>query len=100
MLKPQRLPLFLTLLVAAPLFFFAGAARAQDLNNIDVSYRGGPLMEHVKVVTLFWGRGWKGTRAPDYFNNFFKTLFADGRYLANLSQYSAGGYTIGNGEFV
>ena len=28
------------------------------------------------------------------------TRFADGGYLANLSQYSAGGYQIGNGSIV
>src|SRR5262249_4732898 len=61
---------------------------------------GGPLIENVKVATLFWGSSWQGNSLTGYFNGFFRTLFADGRYMANLAQYSAGGYTIGNGSFV
>jgi hypothetical protein len=77
----------------------SGAPRSNPLDRINVTYRGGPLLQHVKVSTLFWGSSWKGSPIPDYLNSFFTALFADGRYMANLAQYSAGGYTIGNGEF-
>jgi hypothetical protein len=71
-----------------------------DLGNIHVTYRGGALMENVQVSTLFMGGGWQGSRLPDYLNQFFLDLFADGGYMANLKQYSAGGYHIGNGDIV
>jgi hypothetical protein len=79
----------------------AGAAPTPTLtlSTIQLTYRGGPLLPHVKVSTLFWGASWKSSSLTGYFNNFFPTLFADGRFMANLAQYSAGGYTIGNGSF-
>jgi hypothetical protein len=67
------------------------------LDGIQVIYHGGALMQHVKVVPLLYGSSWKGKTTPAYLKGFFQTLFADGRYLANLAQYSAGGYHIGNG---
>src|SRR5438132_1147598 len=73
-----------------------------DLDHIKLEYNGGPLLEHVRVATLFWGWSWRQDQQQrqlgDYLNGFFQDLFADGRYLANLAQYSAGGYTIGNGS--
>jgi hypothetical protein len=66
---------------------------------ISLTYRGGPLLPHVRVVTLFWGSYWSSSTLPAYFNNFFRALFADGRYMANLAQYSASGRPIGNGAF-
>ena len=79
----------------------SNAARAeQDLNNIYVTYRGGALIRNVKVSTLFWGQEWQGSGGPDYLNGFFEALFYDGGFMANLSQYSAGGYQIGNGQLV
>jgi hypothetical protein len=93
-------------LVLASLIFAArstapcsAAPHSSALDHINVTYRGGPLLQHVKVSTLFWGPSWNGSPIPSYLNSFFTTLFADGRYMANLAQYSAGGYTIGNGEF-
>jgi hypothetical protein len=67
------------------------------LNGIQVTYQGGPLIQHVKVVPLLYGSSWKGKTTPTYLQGFFQTLFTDGRYMANLAQYSAGGYQIGNG---
>jgi hypothetical protein len=64
------------------------------------TYHGGPLLQRVRVATLFWGQGPDPSGVFGYFNRFFEALFADGRYMANLSQYSAGGYRIGNGELV
>jgi hypothetical protein len=98
----RPLPIYLTPLLAAALCALPGRARAQgalDPASINVTYHGGPLLQHVRVATLFWGPSWKASRLPTYFNDFFRALFADGRFLANLVQYSAGGYQIGNGEF-
>ncbi len=96
-------------LLAGALFLVPVLARADDESNLDLDhinlkYNGGPLMEHVRVATLFWGPSWrqdqKQRQLSDYMNGFFQDLFADGRFMANLAQYSAGGYTIGNGEFI
>jgi hypothetical protein len=74
------------------------AARADvPLNGIKVEYHGGALIQHVKVVPLLYGSSWQRQTTPTYLKNFLQTLFADGRYMANLAQYSAGGYQIGNG---
>ena len=78
----------------------ARADEGGDLENIQLTYRGGALLQHVQVSTLFMGRAWQGSDYPGYVNHFFQALFADGRYMANLSQYSAGGYRIGNGSIV
>src|SRR5712692_3446932 len=77
----------------------AAAAPTSTLPSIKLTYRGGPLISNVKVATLFWGSSWKSSSLTGYFNGFFRTLFDDGRFMANLAQYSAGGYTIGNGSF-
>jgi hypothetical protein len=96
-------------LLAAMLALIPVAGRAElgenlDLDHIDVQYMGGPLLQQVRVVTLFWGPSWRQDEQQrqlvDYFNAFFRDMFADGRYMATLAQYSAGGYQIGNGTFV
>jgi hypothetical protein len=74
-----------------------GPASTLDRNP---TYHGGRLLQHVSVATLFWGSELEQERLHRYFNGFFQALFADGRYLANLAQYSAGGYQIGNGRLV
>jgi hypothetical protein len=71
-----------------------------DLSNINVTYRGGALLQHVQVSTLFMGGAWQGSQFPNYLNSFFVALFDDGGFMANLSQYSAGGYHIGDGDIV
>jgi len=90
------------LLAAAGLATLPPAATARASRTpppITFTYRGGPLLPHVRVVTLFWGPAWSGSTLPAYFNSFFRALFADGRYMANLAQYSASGQPIGNGSF-
>src|SRR5207237_1168053 len=56
--------------------------------------------QNVKVTTLFWGPYW-ASATPDvtYFNNFFQALFANGRFMANLAQYSVGDSKINNGTY-
>jgi hypothetical protein len=77
----------------------AGAAPSSTLPAIQLTYRGGPLIQNVKVVTLYWGSSWSGSSLTGYFNSFFRTLFADGRFMASLAQYSTSRYTIGSGSF-
>lgn len=94
--------LSLSLLAAAGLGALPHHAAARVSRTpppIQLTYRGGPLLPHVRVVTLFWGSAWKGSSLATYFNGFFRTLFVDGRYMANLAQYGAGGRPVGNGTF-
>jgi hypothetical protein len=95
-------PISLAPLLAVAICALPGGVRAESASDpgpINVTYHGGPLLQRVRVVTLFWGPSWKTSRLPAYFNGFFRALFADGRFMANLAQYSAGGYQVGNGEF-
>src|SRR5579883_2864234 len=103
MMKRLARTLIALVLAAGALLSPVSRAHAQsqpDLDHIQVYYHGGMLLQNVKVVTVFWGLNWQQDPMHDYFNNFFQALFADGRYLANLSQYSQNGYTIGNGQFL
>src|SRR5947209_14091104 len=94
-IRPLRLvPLLAAALVAAPV----GAAPARrGPAPIQLSYHGGPLLEHVQVATLYWGPSWKTGTLSSYFDSFFTELFADGRFMSNLAQYDAGGYQISDG---
>jgi hypothetical protein len=75
------------------------APRNRKLPAINLTYRGGRLVQNVRVATLFWGSNWSGSQLPGYFNGFFQALFANGRFMANLAQYGTGSYPIGNGSF-
>jgi hypothetical protein len=99
MKRSLPLPLMLPVLGLGTSPGWAQRPSRNPLNSINVTYHGGPLLQNVKVTTLFYGSDWSSSNLPDYFNGFFKAVFADGRYMANLAQYSAGGYTIGNGTF-
>jgi len=77
----------------------AAARAAPNLDNIQVTYHNGLLLQKVRVITLFWGSAWQSNGLPGYFNSFFRALFLDGRYMANLAQYSTSSYTIANGTF-
>src|SRR5947209_12432827 len=99
--------LALVALLAGGCLSLPGTVRAQgnnpDPTNINLTNHGGPTIGNVKVVTIFWGAGWQAATGVissadvDYFNNFFQLLFADGSFMANLAQYSANGFKIGNG---
>jgi hypothetical protein len=78
----------------------AYADEGLDLDHIRVRYYGGPVLQHVRVSTFFWGSSWKQNQLTNYFNNFLVALFEDGRFMANLAQYSVPDSPIGNGEFI
>src|SRR5437868_11845524 len=100
-LNKRSLLLSVTVL-AATMLCCSGALPAQgNLPDIDLAYNGGPLIQNVHVYTVFWGPQWKQSQSrQDLFNGFFKALFDDGRYMANLTQYNTNGYKIHNGKFV
>lgn len=64
---------------------------------VALTYRGGPLLQNVRVMTLFWGSQWNGSPLAGSLNDFFRTLFADGRYMAHLGEYGVSRFPIGNG---
>ena len=98
----RAVALLLGLVVAVSLGALPRAVMARASRTpppIRLTYRGGPLVRNVRVVELFWGPGWSGTQLPGYFSDFFRALFADGRYMGHLAQYSVKDYAIGNGTF-
>ncbi len=65
------------------------------------TYRGGPLLSNVDVYTIFWGTPWQQSSYQFMANNlntFFKNVVAS-TLLAQLQEYSAGSYQIGQGTF-
>jgi hypothetical protein len=79
----------------------ASAARADvALDGIKMTYHGGRLIQHVKVVPLLYGSSWVRRNTPTFIKNYLNALFTDGRFMANLAQYSTGGFQIGNGSAV
>ena len=68
--------------------------------GLNPRYHGGPVLPHAGICTLFWGPELEQASLHRYFDGFFQALFADGRFMANLAQYSAGSYQIGNGRLM
>lgn len=102
MVRRSSLSLSLAGVIAATLCCLSSPLRAQDLNHIRVDYKGGPLIQKVHVVNVFYGNQWNGSPYSQYLDSlekFFQLLFDDGRFMANLTQYSVSGYTIQNGMF-
>lgn len=77
----------LTVLTAAP------AAAPQ------LTYRGGPLLTAVEVVTVFWGARWASDLQPlgGQINTFFDTILQS-TLLDQLAEYSVPAYNIGHGR--
>jgi hypothetical protein len=102
MVRRSSLPLFLAGVLAATLCCLSGPTRAEDLSHIRFEYNGGPLIQQVHVVNVYYGKQWNESKYSEYIDSleeFFQLLFDDGRFMANLAQYSAGKYPIHNGEF-
>jgi len=90
-------------LILVPVWLAAGApghAAAANLPPVELTYRGGALIQSPQVSILFWGPEWQGQRLTDYLASVFPAVFRDGRFMKNLEQYSAGGYQISNGKYV
>jgi len=65
-----------------------------------LTYRNGPLLTAVEVFTIFWGVAWQ--QAPQsallgQINEFFDFILTS-PLIAQLSEYSVPGKTIGNGK--
>jgi hypothetical protein len=77
----------------------AGIAAAPAAQLI---YRGGPLLDSVKVFTIFWGQLWQTSPNSDLtnqMNDFFKFVVSSA-LIDQLAEYSVPGQTIGHGSFI
>src|SRR5262245_26092095 len=100
MLKRPALPRVFSVvaLLASVALPAARTAYAQTAAGINLRYWNGPVIQHVKVANLYWGPYWATASADvSYFDNFFQALFADGRFMANVAQYSTPTAAINNG---
>jgi hypothetical protein len=64
-----------------------------------LTYRGGPLLSSVEVVTIFWGADWQQSSLADSMNGFFDYVLTS-PLLDQLTEYSTHGMTIGHGSRV
>jgi hypothetical protein len=68
----------------------------------NLTYRGGPLLTSVQVITFFWGAAWKSQPSAGLaaqINQFFDNVLTS-TLLDELAEYSAAGKTIGRGARV
>jgi hypothetical protein len=67
--------------------------------NAHLTYRGGLLLQSVKVTTVFWGNTWKagnGAAMEAQLNRFFSTILAS-PLIDQLAEYDVPGQKIGHG---
>jgi hypothetical protein len=67
-----------------------------------LTYRGGPLLQAVKVFTIFWGQAWKTTANSDLgkqVSQFFSFVLSSA-LIDQLAEYSVPGKSIGHGSFI
>jgi hypothetical protein len=65
-----------------------------------LTYRGGPLLANVEVITLFWGAAWQKAPAQDLvapINAFFDFVLTSS-LLDQLNEYNTDAYQIGHGK--
>ena len=77
----------------------ASAKKLAQIKNTaaagNLTYRGGPLLQHVKIYTVFWGSGVASqTELGQYY-----TAVTNSSYFDWLSEYDANGMSIGRGTF-
>jgi hypothetical protein len=67
-----------------------------------LTYRGGPLLDSVKVFTIFWGQAWQTTpnsTLANQINQFFEFVVSSA-LVDQLAEYNVPGQTIGHGSFI
>jgi hypothetical protein len=67
-----------------------------------LTYRGGPLLESIKVFTIFWGQMWQTSPNSNLANeiNQFFTFVVSSTLIDQLAEYSVSGQPIGHGSFI
>ena len=65
-------------------------------------YRGGPLLDSIKVFTIFWGQVWHTSPNSDLANqiNQFFRFVVSSALVDQLAEYSVPGQPIGHGSFI
>src|SRR5207244_6356327 len=69
----------------------APAARVAALPTAQLTYRGGPLLTAVEVVTVYWGAAWNEPAAPataESLNAVFQFLVAS-PYIDQPGEYNS-----------
>jgi len=67
-----------------------------------LTYRGGPLLESVKVFTIFWGQAWQtgpNVTLANEINQFFEFVVTSA-LVDQLAEYNVPGHTIGHGSVI
>jgi hypothetical protein len=67
-----------------------------------LSYRGGPLLDSVKVFSIFWGQVWQTSPNSDLANqiNQFFRFAVSSALVDQLAEYSVPSQPIGHGSFI
>ena len=72
-------------------------------SNAKLVYRGGPLLTHTQIYTIFWGANWN--TKPDLkaimagVNAFFKAIMVS-PLIDQLKEYNVPAYSIGHGSLL
>lgn len=67
-----------------------------------LTYRGGPLLQAVKVFTIFWGPAWQASPNSDLasqINQFF-TFIVSSALIDQLAEYDVPGQSVGHGSLI
>lgn len=70
--------------------------------SAQLTYRGGPLLDSVRVFTIFWGQVWQTAPNSDLasqLKQFFKFVLGSA-LIDQLAEYSVPGQAIGHGSFL
>ncbi|MGZ3443940.1 MAG: hypothetical protein ACXVDD_30685, partial [Polyangia bacterium] len=102
--RTLSLTLLLSALVATPAAARPGARRVGAagtpgtvcMDMVKLAYGNGPLMQHVKVVDVFWSPGYKYKAMLE---GFYKSILQSA-YFDWLVEYNTTSYKIGRGTFV
>src|SRR2546429_1061296 len=79
----------------------APAARVAAPPAAQLTYRGGPLLTAVEVVTVYWGAAWNDATAQataQSLNGFFQFLVSS-PYIDQLGEYNTPQQKIGRGRY-
>ena len=80
----------------------AGVAHgAPAAATAQMTYRGGPLLTSVQLVTIFWGTAWQNqqTALAQDLNKFFQYIVTS-PLIDQLKEYDVTGKSIGHGAFI
>jgi hypothetical protein len=68
----------------------------------ELTYRGGPLLDAMKVFTIFWGQVWQTSPNSELANqiNQFFSFAVSSALIDQLAEYNVPGQAIGHGSFI